>query len=481
MSNLELAFGLAFEDLYHRDGLGRVDAAFADHLKAADGELHVRLAAARAAPDALDAKDYSRLIIDLGPHLEDFIGALFGIEDEIAALAARHVALAPLFRCKRLFVQRRAVKKVKGDAAELIDGPTLEVKLTKMIGPFSEEAFAAAVMGWLADEEANAEAIAAAEQFAAWATLSAMGRKRFAAGVLFKLPKKIEPMNLVDVEAEDHHGVSQLKLSADHPARARDGFALTDPGMDLKHALDQAHYCIFCHNQGKDSCSHGLADRKQGGFQNSPFGEPLAGCPLEQKVSEMDALKADGFTIAALAVIAIDNPMAAATGHRICNDCMKSCIFQRQEPVNIPQIETRVLKDVLDLPWGFEIYGLLTRWNPLNVERPLPRAESGYKVLVVGLGPAGFTLAHHLVNEGHGVVAVDGLKIEPLPPMVSGVDAAGARTAFEPIRNIAALYESLDERMMAGFGGVAEFGITVRWDKNFLKLIRLLLERRQLF
>ena len=34
---------------------------------------------------------------------------------------------------------------------------------------------------------------------------------------------------------------------------------------------------------------------------------------------------------------------------------------------------------------------------------------------------------------------------------------------------------------MAGFGGVAEYGITVRWDKNFLKIIRLLLERRQRF
>jgi NADPH-dependent glutamate synthase beta subunit-like oxidoreductase/NAD(P)H-flavin reductase len=31
---------------------------------------------------------------------------------------------------------------------------------------------------------------------------------------------------------------------------------------------------------------------------------------------------------------------------------------------------------------------------------------------------------------------------------------------------------------MAGFGGVAEYGITVRWNKNYLKLIRLLLERR---
>ena len=44
-----------------------------------------------------------------------------------------------------------------------------------------------------------------------------------------------------------------------------------------------------------------------------------------------------------------------------------------------------------------------------------------------------------------------------------------------------ALYEPLGSRVMAGFGGVAEYGITVRWDKNFLKLIRLLLERRREF
>ena len=27
--------------------------------------------------------------------------------------------------------------------------------------------------------------------------------------------------------------------------------------------------------------------------------------------------------------------------------------------------------------------------------------------------------------------------------------------------------------MLAGFGGVSEYGITVRWDKNFLKVIYL--------
>ncbi|HEX4111733.1 MAG TPA: FAD-dependent oxidoreductase, partial [Stellaceae bacterium] len=103
------------------------------------------------------------------------------------------------------------------------------------------------------------------------------------------------------------------------------------------------------------------------------------------------------------------------------------------------------------------------------------------KVLVVGLGPAGFTLAHHLMNDGHTVIAVDGLKIEPLDAAVSGVDAYGERHDFKPIRDIAELVEDLDDRVMAGFGGVAEYGITVRWDKNFLKLVRLLLERRAEF
>ena len=176
----------------------------------------------------------------------------------------------------------------------------------------------------------------------------------------------------------------------------------------------------------------------------------------------MNLLKSEGVALGALAMVAVDNPMCAATGHRICNDCMKSCIYQKQEPVDIPQAETRTLKDVLDLPWGFEIYSLLTRWNPLHLARPFERPASGYKVLVVGLGPAGFTLSHHLMNDGHTVVAVDGLKIEPLPAAISGVKPDGSRSPFEPIRDVAALYESLDERAMAGFGGVAEYGITVR-------------------
>jgi hypothetical protein len=137
---------------------------------------------------------------------------------------------------------------------------------------------------------------------------------------------------------------------------------------------------------------------------------------------------------------------------------MKSCIYQKTDPVDIPQAETRILKDVLALPWGFEIYSLLTRWNPLDLRRPTPRAASGKRTLVVGMGPAGFTLAHHLLNDGHLVAAIDGLKIEPLPPALSGVAANGKRVPFEPCLDAAILNEPLDDRVMAGFGGVAEYG-----------------------
>src|SRR4029077_12912258 len=41
------------------------------------------------------------------------------------------------------------------------------------------------------------------------------------------------------------------------------------------------------------------------------------------------------------------------------------------------------------------------------------------------------------------------------------------------------VYRQLDERVLEGFGGVSEYGITVRWDKNFLTLLHLTLARRQ--
>ena len=490
---LNLAFGLDFADLYSTPGLARLDAAFLRVLADTDATLAERLAAARAAPASLAGKDESTLLIDVAPHVEDFIARLFGIEPDVRALEARHHALAPLFAVKRQFVQRKAVNAHKGDAAAALDGPALRILLETRLGaPVGvkafELAFANAVTAWQQDEAAHADDLDVALRYAAWAAQTQDGKAAHKGGTLFRTPRKLDLMKLVPVAHVDVHGVPALRLADGHPLRRREGFALTDRGTDFEGGLAEAHYCIWCHEQGKDSCAHGLLEKKPADgsalanpFKKSVFGVTLAGCPLEEKISEFHKLRAEGWAIGALAVICVDNPMAAATGHRICNDCMKSCIYQKQDPVDIPQSETRILKDVLALPWGFEIYSLLTRWNPLDLDRPVPREATGKRALVVGMGPAGFTLAHHLLNDGHTVVGIDGLKIEPLPAALSGVTPTGGRVPFEPVRDYADLLEPLDDRVMAGFGGVAEYGITVRWDKNFLKVIRMLLERRATF
>jgi NADPH-dependent glutamate synthase beta subunit-like oxidoreductase len=189
----------------------------------------------------------------------------------------------------------------------------------------------------------------------------------------------------------------------------------------------------------------------------------------------MHFLRREGYPLAALAMVMLDNPMCAGTGHRICNDCMKGCIFQKQEPVNIPKIETSVLSDILSLKDGLELYALLMEWNPLNVKRPYALPYNGNKVLVVGLGPAGYTLSHYLLNEGFAVVAVEGLKIE------SALDIYDLKKG-DPLPSFKDTIErELDERIISGFGGVSEYGITSRWDKNFLTILQLLLERRKNF
>ena len=292
----------------------------------------------------------------------------------------------------------------------------------------------------------------------------------------FKMPKRTDFDHLVQFDIHQANGFQTL-MGPEKLRRRRDGFALTDNRYGQREILYEVDHCIYCHERDTDSCSKGMRNKKGSGFKVNPLGIDITGCPLDEKISEMHLLKRQGDSIAALALVVIDNPMCPGTGHRICNDCMKGCIYQKTEPVDIPQIETNVLTDVLFMPYGFEIYSLLTRWNPLNIKRPYALPYNGKNVMVTGLGPAGYTLSHYLVNEGFGVVGVDALKIEPLPEELVG----SAQRIAKPVKDFSELYEDLDTRILAGFGGVAEYGITVRWDKNFLKVIYLNLARRKTF
>ncbi len=346
-SQRPLRFGLEFEDLYHREGLLRLDSAFLDQVSATDPSLLDRLHAARRDPQALAARPESELIVELAPHVEDFVAELFGIESELAVLRARHSELAPLHTAKRKFVMRRVVGKT-AEQARTLDGTALATELEAyLMEPLTELSYATHVVKWMESDADHEESLKLAADYAIWAVLTPEGQEKHRHGVVFRLPKKIDVYQLVPHTSKSIDGTTQFQGLEEHN-RYREGFHLTDPGTDLAGALDQAGYCIKCHHQGKDSCSHGLRE-KDGSFKKSPFGVPLNGCPLEEKISEMHELKQGGFPIGALATVTIDNPMCAGTGHRICNDCMKSCIYQKQDPVDIPQAETRTLKDVLEL------------------------------------------------------------------------------------------------------------------------------------
>lgn len=299
--------------------------------------------------------------------------------------------------------------------------------------------------------------------------------------ISFFEPAKINFDKLVETEITESENISIMKGPSDKH-RKRLGFGLTDKRMDKREVLNHIDYCMYCHEREKDSCSKGLDDRL-GNRKKNPLGIVLDGCPLDEKISEMHYVRKLGFPLAALALIIIDNPNVPGTGHRICNDCMKSCIFQNQEPVNIPQIETNILTDVFKLPYGYEIYSLLTRWNPLNFEQPYQKEYNGKNVLVVGMGPAGYTLSHFLLNEGFGVIGIDGLKIEKVHEKYTGFKDKNGFTKFpEPVKDFyKEIEEPLDERVLQGFGGVSEYGITVRWDKNFLTAIYINLARREFF
>src|SRR5262249_57748073 len=76
-----------------------------------------------------------------------------------------------------------------------------------------------------------------------------------------------------------------------------------------------------------------------------------------------------------------------------------------------------------------------------------------------------------------GVVWGGGGEVEP----VVAHPRCAKRRVPKPIRDIAEVVGPLSERPTLGFGGVAEYGITVRWDKNFLDLNYILLMRRKKF
>ncbi len=522
MDLLDLSrFGLKYPDLYDPQVLENLTVQFYEFVRSRNSLLHARFNDYQATRGVgMPPPAVSSLLEEMAEQLGAFLGTLFQVERELDTLRQRANHEKALFECKREFFVRRVLKKYSKEQGLQIDRVSLDgmarsiiavipgisrddreleaatailalleheryakvglppqsiIAITSLVRVLKSNGTGLGFLPTTEDESALLQFLTALmtllEQWLA--SIYYQHDPAYRDWTMFDVPSATDFNRLVPFERQES-AVGEAIIGKPEHYRRRDGFDLTDPRFNGRQADGEVDYCIICHKREKDSCSRGFAEGDS--FKQNPLGYPLKGCPLNQRISESHELKSKGETLGALALIMVDNPMLPGTGHRICNDCMKGCIFQKQDPVNIPQVETRILTEVLSLPWGFEIYSLLTRWNPMNIERPHALAYNGVKILVVGMGPAGYTLAHYLLNEGFGVVGIDGLKIEPLSPAFFEPDGSP-----KPIRDYAAIQMKLSERPMAGFGGVSEYGITPRWDKNFLTVIYLTLLRRRHF
>jgi NADPH-dependent glutamate synthase beta subunit-like oxidoreductase/NAD(P)H-flavin reductase len=545
-NNLELKYGFKFTDLFNSQKLKELADTFYNYYEKESPAEYAEFAKYRDAKGAdFEETAVSQILINSARHLEKFIGDFFGISGELDELKKEVDYERVLLNIKKDFFQRRVFKKFKAagtieasydelnnkvnviknvlfsgfkwkddeervtavmideflelekDYKTLIDAVKTKFKLPESsrnkANEFKNKLFSSPDAKFLFEDfpfsesdesNFNYELVKRVlELFEHWCIKRAFdkkGKEEVKHWILYKIPLDLNYFDLVynkHIDAE----IPQRMFGKDESLRRRDGFKLTDERYNEREVMSEIEYCVFCHERKKDSCSKGLFE-KDGKVKRNPLGIKLYGCPLDEKISEMHYLKNEGHTLGALATVMVDNPMCPGTGHRICNDCMKACIYQKQEPVNIPQIETKVLTEVLNLTCGFEIYSLLTRWNPLNVKRPYALPYNGKNVLVVGLGPAGYSLAQYLINEGFGVVGVDGLKIEHVHKDITGYTDENGKFVFpEPVKHFSEIKDDLDKRVFLGFGGVSEYGITVRWDKNFLKVVYLTLARRNLF
>jgi glutamate synthase (NADPH/NADH) small chain len=123
----------------------------------------------------------------------------------------------------------------------------------------------------------------------------------------------------------------------------------------------------------------------------------VEGCPVEVKIGEFIALLSEGKYAEAAAKIKEDNMLPAICG-RVCpqeEQCEAKCVVgKKNEPVAIGRLE-RFVADY--------------EREKLGYKRPELKPKTGFRVAVIGSGPAGLSCAADLIQMGHDVTVFEAL------------------------------------------------------------------------
>lgn len=137
-----------------------------------------------------------------------------------------------------------------------------------------------------------------------------------------------------------------------------------------KHVIEDAKRCLQCKDP---NCS--------------------VGCPVKTPIREAIQLLLESKISDAGELLFANNPLSLVCCH-VCpqeNQCEGHCVLGRKgSPVHISAIE-RYISDYY-----------------LNIYRPVPSKKTAGKIAVIGSGPAGLTIAFHLVKKDYDVTIFEG-------------------------------------------------------------------------
>ena len=102
--------GFTFAELFHADGLKRLDETFLTRLNSVSPEIYNDLLAYRQETKDFAPIALSELLLAVAPVLEVFLIELFGIEEAAAIAEIRTTSENPISEFKKYFVLRRAKK-----------------------------------------------------------------------------------------------------------------------------------------------------------------------------------------------------------------------------------------------------------------------------------------------------------------------------------------------------------------------------------
>ena len=173
-------------------------------------------------------------------------------------------------------------------------------------------------------------------------------------------------------------------------------------------------------------------------------------CPAGENIQNWLYIAEDGAYESAWRALILDNPFPAIMGRVCYHPCESVCNrAELDEAVGINSVERFLGDHAIEKGWRI----------------PAPSVESGFKVLVIGAGPAGLSAAYHLRSMGHSVTVRDAtpapggmmrygipkyrLPREVLDAEINRIKEMGV--VFEMNTRVDDVHEALDEGFSAVF------------------------------